>query len=315
MLFRVFRALFKFLKNLLKKFASILIRSENPRIISFASGTISFSDCVLALSLVFRRKYLRQGRFIKKFEEAFADCVGAKYAYSSFKGRVSLSTILYALEFKPGDEIILPGYTCVVVPNALIYRGLKPVYVDIDPNTFNINPDDFERKITERTKGVILQYTYGLIPDLARLLSIARKYDLKVIEDCAHALGAEYKGRKVGSFGDAAFFSMEQTKVISTGVGGMAVTDNPRVAEKLKEFQRKCSFPECGEIQLWLLELIFQYLHSHPSHGWWLRELIRVTSWRLRSKLPVSTTNAECQGIKPESYEKRMPNALARIGV
>ena len=196
-----------------RKAVGSLLRYGTLRIISLTSNTTFFSDCFVALTLLINKSHLQHGKYIKKFEKSFADYLGVSYAYSFFGGRIGLSAILYALNITEGDEIILPGYTCVVVPNAIIYRGARPVYVDIDPSTFNLDPSKIEEKITERTKAIIIQYTYGLVPNIKPILDIAQKYNLRVIEDCAHALGAEYKGKKLGTFGDAAFFRTSSQKL------------------------------------------------------------------------------------------------------
>jgi len=307
MIYKIYKRLYLTFRDAAESF----LKQGTLRRISFEGGTTSLWDCVIALRAYFD-KHMRDGKDIRKFEEAFADYIGARYAYSFSGGRVSLSAILYALDIGFGDEVILPGYTCVVVPNALIYRGIKPVYADIDPNTFNIDLISFSRKITRKTRAVILQYTYGLVPHIAPLLNLAKEHSLKVIEDCAHALGAEYKGQKVGTFGDAAFFSMQHTKVISTDAGGVAVTNKRKVAAKLEEFQRQCEFPSSEEIRRRLLQLIFYNLVYHPVHAWWTKHLLLPF---LRNIAIASTTAEECQCIQPTHYEKRFPNALARIGL
>jgi len=307
MIDKIYRRLYLTFQDAVESF----LKQGTLRRISFEGGTTSIWDCVIALKAYFDKR-MPDGKDIRRFEEAFADYIGARYAYSFLGGRVSLSAILYALDIGFGDEVILPGYTCVVVPNALIYRGIKPVYADIDPNTFNIDLLSFARKITRKTRAVILQYTYGLVPDIAPLLNLAKEHSLKVIEDCAHALGAAYKGQKVGTFGDAAFFSTQHTKMISTNAGGLAVTNNRKVAAKLEEFQRQCEFPANEEIRRRLLQLIFYNLVYHPGHAWWAKHLLLPF---LRNVVIASTTAEECQCIQPAHYEKRLPNALARVGL
>ncbi|MFN6946977.1 MAG: DegT/DnrJ/EryC1/StrS family aminotransferase, partial [Cytophagaceae bacterium] len=116
------------------------------------------------------------------------------------------------MRISQGDEVILPGFTCIVVPNAIIYLGAKPVYVDINSETFNIDPQLIEENITEKTKAIIAQHTFGIPADMDKILHIANKHNLFVIEDSCHALGSKYKGKYVGSFGDAAFFSSQWSK-------------------------------------------------------------------------------------------------------
>jgi len=162
-------------------------------------------------------------------------CVDSKNIFLFWKGRVSLYAILKAIGIKEGDEIILPAFTCVVAVNPIIYLGAKPVYVDIDPLTYNIDVSGIEKKITQKTRAILAQNTFGLAPDLDRIFEQANKYKLMVIEDCAHGFGGFYKGRPNGTVADASFFSSQWNKPFSTGLGGFAFTKEPRIADKLKE--------------------------------------------------------------------------------
>ncbi len=169
------------------------------------------------------------------------------FIFLFWKGRVALYAILKTLDIKKSDEIILPAFTCVVVANPIIYLGAKPVYVDIDQETFNIDPNKIEEKITKKTKIIIAQNTFGLSPDLDAIFEISKKYNLIVIEDCAHGFGGTYKGKKNGTIADASFFSSQWNKPFSTGVGGIAVTKNEAIAEKLKEMEEKAVKPDLKE--------------------------------------------------------------------
>ena len=123
-----------------------------------------------------------------------------------FKGRVALYAILKSIGIGQGDEVILPGFTCVVVPNAITYLGAKPVYIDIASVTFNIDPSKIEEKITEKTRAIIAQHTFGIPAEMDIIMEMAKKYNLYVIEDSCHAIGSKYKGKEIGTFGDASFF-------------------------------------------------------------------------------------------------------------
>ena len=138
------------------------------------------------------------------FEEAFAQWFNANKALAFWKGRVALYAVLKAMGIAPGDEVILPGYTCVMDVNPIKYLGAKPVYVDIEPDTFNINVKLMEEKITRNTKAIIAQHTYGFPCEMDAIMSIAEKNSIQVIEDCCLSLGSEYKGKMVGIFGKAA---------------------------------------------------------------------------------------------------------------
>ena len=151
---------------------------------------------------------------------------------------MSLYVILEVLGIGPGDEIILPAFTSVVVPNAMIYRGVKPVYVDIEAVTYNIDVSKIEEKITPKTKAIYAQHTFGIVFSMEVIGGIAEKHGLYVIEDCAHALGASLNGRMAGTLGHVAYFSTDHSKVISTSSGSMITTDDLEIAAKICEAQR-----------------------------------------------------------------------------
>ena len=249
----------------------------------------------------------------KKFEEKFAEYFNSKYAYCFWKGRVALSAILFALDIKEGDEIILPGFTCVVVPNAIIYCKAKPIYVDIDPKTFNIDTAKIEEKITPKTKAIILQHTFGIPAEIDPILNIAKKYNLKSIEDSAQCFGSLYNNKKTGTFADAAFFSTQWSKPFTTGIGGIAVTNNPQIADGIKKFQENCVWPTHKEkIRLAAELLIYDTLFG-PRTAW-----IATIGYRLLSKLGIFTGSSKQQELKtekPEYYEKRMSDLQAKIGI
>ncbi len=183
---------------------------------------------------------------IEKFKESIKNYIGLE-PFLFWKGRVALYAILKAIGIKEGDEIILPAFTCVVVPNPIIYLGAKPVYVDIDSKTFNIDVNKIEEKITDKTKAILAQNTFGLSSDLDKIKELAKKYNLWVIEDCAHGFGGTYKGQKNGTVADAAFYSTQWNKPFSTGLGGIAVTKNKEIAQKLKELEEKTIKPSKKE--------------------------------------------------------------------
>ncbi len=137
----------------------------------------------------------------EKYQSAFADWFGETNVFSFWKGRVGLYAILKSLDVGEGDEVILPGYTCVMDVNPIKYLGAKPVYVDIESDTFNMNVNLLEEKITSKTKVIIAQHTYGYVCDMDAILEIANRHNITVIEDCCLALGFTFKGRFVGNFG------------------------------------------------------------------------------------------------------------------
>jgi perosamine synthetase len=227
-----------------------------------------------------------------------------KSIYFFFKGRVALYATLKASGVKPGDEIILPGFTCVVVPNAITYLGAKPVYVDIDPETYNINPKRIEEKITERTRAIIAQHTFGIPAEMDNIVDIARRNNIYVIEDSCHAIGSRYKGQDVGTFGDAAFFSSQWSKPLTTGFGGWAVINNKKLIRKMRNIYREFREPSYRDKILLRLQY-FTYSKIFKTDWFWF---IQGAYRRLANSniLIGSSTNMEIEYKMPEGYEKIM---------
>ena len=151
---------------------------------------------------------------------------------------MALYSILEALDIGEGDEIILPAFTCVVVPNALIYKSVVPKYVDISVRDFNMDVTKIEAMITEKTKAIYAQHTFGIPCNLRKIKEIADKYGLLIIEDAAHALGSMYEGYNIGTWSNATFYSSDHSKVISTYLGGIATTNDDKTAHKIKNIHQ-----------------------------------------------------------------------------
>jgi dTDP-4-amino-4,6-dideoxygalactose transaminase len=199
--------------------------------IKIASPSIG-RDEIKAVIEVLKSGMLAQGQKVKEFEEKVAEYAGVKYAIATSSGTAALHTALLAVGIKPGDEVITTPFTFVATANSILYCGAKPVFADIDEKTFNIDPSKIEEKITKKTKAILPVHLYGQPADIKSLLEICEDYNLFLVEDAAQALGAEFKGKKVGSFGDCGIFSFYPTKNITTGEGGMIVTDNKNIAER-----------------------------------------------------------------------------------
>lgn len=224
-----------------------MLRRRNPRFYKRELRDI--------LKMVFTAKVV-EGEYIKLFEKKFAEYIGTKFAIATCAGRNGLDLLLDTLDLNEKDEILVPAYTLKDLIYLIRAKGLEPKLIDIERDTFNINPDLIEEKITDRTKVILATHIFGLPCNMERILDIAKKHNLKVIEDCAHAAGAEYKNRKVGSLGDAAFFSFETTKPINTFGGGIITTDDQRVASVVR--QKIKSYPVGG----WGIvnKILFTYL-------------------------------------------------------
>jgi len=181
------------------------------------------------------------GPFVKEFEEKFSGYIGKKYGIAVSSGTSALEVAMGAISFKPGDEVIMPSFTIISCALAAANYGLIPVFVDSEPETWNIDASKIEEKITKKTKAIMVVHIYGHASDMDPILKIAKKYKLLIIEDSAEVHGAEYKGKKCGSFGDISCFSFYGNKIINTGEGGMVLTDNKKYYERA-QFLRNLGF-------------------------------------------------------------------------
>ena len=188
-----------------------------------------------AVIKVLESKWLVHGPEVEAFEEEFAEYVGTKYAIAVSNGTIALFLVLKAFGIKPGDEVLVPDFTFIATATAPMLAGARPIFIDINPRTYNMDPNDVLNKITPRTKAVVAVHLYGYPAEMKALREICEDKKLILIEDAAQAHGARYKGRTVGSLGDAAAFSFYATKNMTTGgEGGIITTDNKYVAEKLR---------------------------------------------------------------------------------
>jgi len=184
------------------------------------------------------------GKYVNEFEQRFAEYIGCKYGISTTSGTTALHLALAALKIGRGDEVIVPAFTMIAPVFAVVYTGAKPVLVDADSETWNIDVNKIEEKITPNTKAIIPVHIYGHPCDMDPIMEIAEKYNLWVIEDAAEAHGAEYKGKKVGSFGHVSCFSFYANKIITTGEGGMIVTNDEKIAERARRLKDQAYSPE-----------------------------------------------------------------------
>lgn len=177
------------------------------------------------------------GDLIKAFEDEFAAFCGTKYALTCVNGSVALRLALIACGVRPGDEVIIPPYTFIATSSIVLEANCVPVFVDIDPNTYNINPAKIEQAITKRTKAIIPVHFGGQACDMDKIMSIAKKHKLKVIEDACHGHGAEYKDKKLGSIGDAGCFSFQSSKNMTGGEGGMVITNDEKLFDMMNSLR------------------------------------------------------------------------------
>ena len=249
------------------------------------------------------------GPFIQKFEDKFAEYCGVRYAVACNNGTSALHAALAALDVGAGDEVIVPTLTYVSTANAVRYCGARPVLIDSEPRTLNLDPEKLEAAITSRTKGIIAVHLYGHPADMDPILAVARKHRLFVLEDAAEAHGAVYNGNKVGGLGDVATFSFYGNKIITTGEGGMITTSRADLNEKLRILRgqgmdpaRRYWFPQIGynyrmtnvaaAIGLAQLEQIDEFLEKRSQVAGWYRTHLSDLTTVLT--LPVEEKWATC---------------------
>jgi dTDP-4-amino-4,6-dideoxygalactose transaminase len=224
--------------------------------------------------------------------------------FTYFRGRVALSAILRALGVARQDEVLLQAFTCVAVPEGIMSVGAKPVYVDVADGTLNMDPADLANKITDRTRALIIQHSYGMPADVVELIRIARERGIAVIEDCAHTIASRVGGRLVGSFGDAAFYSYEAAKPVFAGIGGSAIINDPSLEKRIAAAHSSLEEPPVFT-QLETAALVEAYRIAYrPSTYWAVRSLFRSLS---AAGLIRGNYNKVGLDLKPATdFERRM---------
>jgi perosamine synthetase len=229
------------------------------------------------------------GKYTERFEAAFAEFCGVHHAISCSNGTAALHLALMALGVGPGDEVIVPSLTFVATANAVIYCGARPVLADCDPGTWTIDADDVEAKITPRTRGIVAVHLYGHPADMDAMQSIARRHGLFVVEDAAEAHGAMYKGRRVGGLGNVATFSFYGNKIMTTGEGGMVVTDDPALADKIRDLSGHWMYQK---LPYWVPIIGYNYRMTDVTAAIGLAQLEQA-DWHLRRRLEVAALYRE----------------------
>ncbi len=228
----------------------------------------------------------------------------AANTFAFYRGRIALFALLRAMGIGPGDEVILQAFTCLAVPNPVLWVGATPVYVDISPAAYNMDVSQIEDRITERTRAIIVQHTFGIPAEMDRITAIARRHSLYVIEDSCHTLASCYHGRPVGSLGDATFYSFEWGKPVVIGMGGCAVVHNDTLKRSLESIYPEFQPPRTREVALIHLQYLLHSAVLTPSSFWLVRDAFRALS---RLGLMVGTfRKSESLGVKTEDAHKAM---------
>ncbi|OGZ26838.1 MAG: hypothetical protein A2365_01415 [Candidatus Nealsonbacteria bacterium RIFOXYB1_FULL_40_15] len=276
------------------------------------SPNVEKDDVKLALRTMLKPWIWKGGKDVLLLENRFREYLKAKHAISFNSGRSALMAILKNLGLREGDEILSQAFTCNASVNPVIWLKLKPVYVDCSDD-FNMDTEDLKRKITPKSKVLIIQHTFGNPAEMDELLEIAEANNLIIIEDCAHSLGSEYKGKKTGTFGKASFFSFSRDKVISSVYGGMAVTNDDNLAERIRK--ENVSFPGLGWIFQQLLHpVLLSYLILPVYNFVDLGKAFLVFSQALHI-LSKAVHWKEKRGERPSYFPKKLPNVLAKLAL
>lgn len=277
------------------------------------SPNLEAKDFFYSLKLFLLPWSLTNGSGINALEQWFRQFFKVSHAVSFNSGRASLTVILRALNIGRGDEIILQGFTCVAVPNAIVWQGAKPIYIDID-SSFTMDTSLLLKKITRRTKAIVVQHTFGIPSKMEKIMQIAKERKIPVIEDCAHGIGYTYRGKKLGTWGDVAFFSFGRDKAFSSVFGGMIITDNEVLGKKIRAIQKRQDFPNV----FWTLQQLF-----HPIVFFFILPLYDTFSigtamlfvlQRLKF-LSFPVTDSEKKVDKKSLFVRKMPNSLAKLAL
>ena len=210
----------------------IATRKQRETFLPFAVPHITDAEIDEVVDTL-RSGWITTGPKTKRFERAFAEYVGAPHALAVNSATAAMHLALEALGLQPGDEVIVPVYTFTATAEVVLYFRARPVFVDVDPRTCNLDPQELEKHITSRTRAIMVVHIAGLPAEMDEILAIARAHSLPVIEDAAHAFPAKYRGRTIGTISDMTAFSFYATKTLSTGEGGMLTTANPDYAERV----------------------------------------------------------------------------------
>jgi len=279
------------------------------------SPNVERDDLWLAFKLILQPWKWKKGKGIEELENQFKDYLGAKYAFSFNSGRSSLLAILKSLGASSEKEVLLQAFTCNAAVNPIIWAGSNPVYVDCNEDDFNIDVEDLKKKITPRSRVVIVQHTFGLPANIGEVLEVCQQNNLILIEDCAHSLGARYKGKKIGTFGKAAFFSFSRDKIISSVYGGIAVTNDDNLADKLRQIRKEFKYPSFCWILQQLRHPLFMRFKVLPFYDFLkIGKIVLVLSQKLHI-LSKAVHWKEKIGKIPSYFPKKMPNALALLAL
>lgn len=294
----------------MKRFSFFQDRLINPSI----SPNLEVSDVLSCLKLIFSPLTLRSGNYVNRAELWFKYNFSARFAYTFSSAREAQYALLKSINIGDGDEVLVQAFTCAAAINPIVWIGAKPVYVDIDKKTLSMDAVDMKKKITKKTKVIILQHTFGIPGEIEKIKEEARKYKIFLVEDCAHTIGGIYKDKKLGTFGDAAIFSFGRDKAVSSVFGGVVITNRRKIADNIKKIKEKSPYPS----HLWIYQ---QLMHPVCTYfvilGFEINPFIGKSALYLFKKIhliskpivPEENSDTFISKVKTRKF----PNALAEL--
>jgi dTDP-4-amino-4,6-dideoxygalactose transaminase len=250
---------------------------------------------------------------VRTYEREFAKWNGSCFAFAFQAGRKALSACIFALDLRPGDEVIVPAFTCVLVPNAFRFAKVTPIFCDIELDSYGPDVHSIERVITPRTKAILVQHLFGLVcRDYEAILYLSKRANLKIIEDAAQATGASFYGQKIGTRGHVGFYSSEHSKIFNTVVGGVAVTNEKMIAARLQRCAEHWDLPSLPMIERQLLNVELDYYRYHNR---WSAAAHAMVKRRDADLYITNMSEEEIRGNLPRDYFTRMPSPIAALAL
>lgn len=259
--------------------------SENKKFIPVAEPALVGNESKYVLDCVESTWISSNGKYLERFESEFAEFCGVKHAMACSNGTVALHLALRALDMGPGDEVIVPALTFVATANAVVYCGATPVFADVDPKTWNIDPAHVESLIGKHTKAIIPVHLFGLPADMERIAELASQHGIAVIEDAAEAHGARYRGKRAGSLGTLGTFSFYGNKILTTGEGGMVTTNDDTLAAQVRLLKGQGMDPDR---RYWFPQLGYNYRMTNVAAAIGVAQLERA-QWHVERRREIAS--------------------------
>jgi perosamine synthetase len=300
------------LNSLTLNFKPLILTMFRPIAISLSPNTLP-ADVAMAWQVLWHPSTWSDQDILTRVESAISERSGYRSVVLTSSGRQALYDALRAVGVGRGDEVIIQAFTCIAVPATIVWTGAIPIYADVDGSTYNVDPAAVQRKITNRTRAIIVQHTFGIPGPINELQAIARKHDLMLIEDCAHALGSQYLKQPVGTFGDVAIFSFGRDKMVSSIFGGAVVSSRQDVMDFVRKEQHNRPYPPPWWViqqlkhPLWFYYIILPFYFTAG-----LGKVVLVTAQALRL-LSKAVTSQEKKGRMPAHLQHRFSPALAHL--